>query len=83
MTLYALRELIKVICIEAPDKSSGKRRQGIRGRSDETGSGMTEAMPFLQKAILLSYDPPIPVGRSMKGLLRQNSIPLRAATPRS
>ncbi len=56
MTLHALRELFKGIYIEAPDKSSGKRRQGIRGRSDETGNGMTEAMPFLQKAILLSYD---------------------------
>ena len=27
-----------------------------RGRTDETGNGMTEAMPFLQIAILLSYD---------------------------
>ena len=27
---YALRELVKAICIEAPDKSSGKRHQGIR-----------------------------------------------------
>ena len=30
MTPYALRELVKGIYIEAPDKSSGKRRQGIR-----------------------------------------------------
>ena len=28
-----------------------------RGRTVETGNGMTKAMPFLQKAILLSYDP--------------------------
>lgn len=28
-----------------------------RGRTVETGNGMTIAMPFLQKAILLSYDP--------------------------
>ena len=27
---YALRELVKAIYIEAPDKSSGKRRQNIR-----------------------------------------------------
>jgi len=27
---YALRELVKAIYIEAPDKSSGKRRQGVR-----------------------------------------------------
>ena len=26
---YVLRELVKAIYIEAPDKSSGKRRQGI------------------------------------------------------
>ena len=30
LTPYALRELIKAIYIEAPDKSSGKRRQNIR-----------------------------------------------------
>ena len=29
-TPYALRELVKAIYIEAPDKSSGKRHQGIR-----------------------------------------------------
>ena len=28
-TPYALRELVKAIYIEAPDKSSGKRHQGI------------------------------------------------------
>ena len=30
MTPYTLRELVKDIYIEAPDTSSGKRRQGIR-----------------------------------------------------
>lgn len=30
LTPYALHELVKAIYIEAPDKSSGKRRQGIR-----------------------------------------------------
>ena len=30
LTPYALRELVKGIYIEAPDKSSGKRRQNIR-----------------------------------------------------
>lgn len=30
LTPYALRELVKAIYIEAPDKSSGKRRQNIR-----------------------------------------------------
>jgi hypothetical protein len=29
LTPYALRELVKAIYVEAPDKSSGKRRQGI------------------------------------------------------
>ena len=68
LTPYALRELVKAIYIEAPDKSSGKRRQNIRisydlvgfiplNELDERGNGMTEAMPFLQKTILLSYDP--------------------------
>ena len=30
LTPYALRELVKAIYIEAPGKSSGKRRQNIR-----------------------------------------------------
>lgn len=34
---YALRELVKAIYIEAPDKSSGKRRQGIRISYDLVG----------------------------------------------
>ena len=34
---YALRELVKAIYIEAPDKSSGKRRQGIRIAYDLVG----------------------------------------------
>jgi len=29
LTPYALRELVKAVYVEAPDKSSGKRRQGI------------------------------------------------------
>ena len=37
MTPYALRELVKGIYIEVPDKSSGKRRQGIRISYDLVG----------------------------------------------
>ena len=37
MTPYALRELVKAIYIEAPDKSTGKRRQGIRIAYDLVG----------------------------------------------
>lgn len=37
LTPYALRELVKAIYIEAPDKSSGKRRQGIRIAYDLIG----------------------------------------------
>ena len=37
MTPYALRELVKGIYIKAPDKSSGKRRQGIRISYDLVG----------------------------------------------
>ena len=37
LTPYALRELVKAIYIEAPDKSSGKRRQGIRISYDLVG----------------------------------------------
>ena len=37
MTPYALRELVKGIYIEAPDKSSGKRRQGVRISYDLVG----------------------------------------------
>lgn len=37
MTPYALRELVKGIYIEAPDKSSGNRRQGVRISYDLVG----------------------------------------------
>ena len=37
LTPYALRELVKAIYIEAPDKSSGKRHQGIRISYDFVG----------------------------------------------
>ena len=37
LTPYALRELFKAIYIEAPDKSSGKRHQGIRISYDLVG----------------------------------------------
>ena len=37
LTPYALRELVKAIYIEAPDKSRGKRRQGIRISYDRVG----------------------------------------------
>ena len=37
ITPYALRELVKAIYIEAPDKSSGKRRQNIRISYDLVG----------------------------------------------
>ena len=37
LTPYALRELVKAIYIEAPDKSNGKRRQGIRISYDLVG----------------------------------------------
>ena len=37
VTPYALRELVKGIYIEAPDKSSGKRRQGVRISYDLVG----------------------------------------------
>ena len=37
LTPCALRELVKAIYIEAPDKSSGKRHQGIRISYDLVG----------------------------------------------
>ena len=37
LTPYALRELVKAIYIEAPDRSSGKRRQSIRISYDLVG----------------------------------------------
>ena len=37
LTPYALRELVKAIYIETPDKSSGKRHQGIRISYDLVG----------------------------------------------
>ena len=37
LTPYALRELVKAIYIEAPDKSSGKRRQNVRISYDLVG----------------------------------------------
>ena len=37
LTPYALRELVKAIYIEAPDKSSGKRRQKVHIEYDLVG----------------------------------------------
>ena len=37
LTPYALRELVKAIYIETPDKSSGKRHQGVRISYDFVG----------------------------------------------
>ena len=37
LTPHALRELVKAIYTEAPDKSSGKRHQGIRISYDLVG----------------------------------------------
>ena len=37
LTPYALRELVKGVYIEAPDKSSGKRRKNIRISYDLVG----------------------------------------------
>ena len=37
LTPYALHELVKAVYIEAPDKSSGKRRQNIRISYDLVG----------------------------------------------
>lgn len=37
LTPYALRELVKAIYVEAPDKSSGKRRQAIHISYDLVG----------------------------------------------
>ena len=34
---YALRELVQAIYVEAPDKSSGKRRQSIHIKYDGMG----------------------------------------------
>ena len=42
-------------------RSKGTVSGGVFRRTNETGNDMTEAMPFLQKAILLSYDP-LPFG---------------------
>lgn len=44
LTPYALQELVKAIYIEAPDKSSGKRRQGIRIAYDLIGFIPLEAL---------------------------------------
>ena len=37
LTLYALRELIKAVYVDAPDKSSGKRRQKVHIEYDLVG----------------------------------------------
>ena len=44
MTLYALRELVKGIYVEASDKNSGKRRQGIRISYDLVGFILVEEL---------------------------------------
>ena len=37
LTLYALRELVKAVYVDAPDKSSGKRRQKVHIEYDLVG----------------------------------------------
>ncbi|MBR5365226.1 MAG: DUF4368 domain-containing protein [Clostridia bacterium] len=37
LTPYALRELVKAVYVEAPDKSSGKRKQEIHIEYDLVG----------------------------------------------
>ncbi len=37
LTPYALRELVKAVYVEAPDKSSGKRKQGVHIEYDLVG----------------------------------------------
>ena len=65
LTSYALRELVKAVYVDAPDKSSGKRRQKVHIEYDlvgyipvdellKDGTGMTEIMLF-KKFDLLSY----------------------------
>ena len=44
LTPYALRELVKAIYIEAPGKSSGKRRQNIRISYDLVGFNPVEEL---------------------------------------
>ena len=66
LTPYALRELVKAVYVDAPDKSSGKRRQKVHIEYDlvgyipvdellKAGTGMTEIMPVPRNLILLSY----------------------------
>ena len=45
---YALRELVQAIYVDAPDKSSGKRRQHIHIKYD--GIGFIPLNELLQKA---------------------------------
>ena len=59
MTPYALRELVKASTSKRLTRAAGSADRASaspmtlwalsRGRTDETGNGMTEAMPFLQK----------------------------------
>ena len=62
LTPYALRELVKAVYVEAPDKSSGKRKQKIHISYDLIGfipvdvltksrTGMTEIMPVPRKIV--------------------------------
>ena len=48
LTPYALRELVKAVYVEAPDKSSGKRKQKIHISYDHIGfipaAGMLNAV---------------------------------------
>ena len=37
LTPYALRELVKAVYVDAPDKSSGKRRQKVHIEYDLVG----------------------------------------------
>ena len=68
LTPYALWKLVKAIYIEAPDKSSGKRRQNIHISYDLVGfiplnelmkeeTARPKPCRSYKNTILLSYDP--------------------------
>jgi len=50
LTSYTLRELVKAVCVEAPDKSSGKRKQKIHICFDLSGFILVDILAKAEQA---------------------------------
>ena len=89
LTPYALRELVKAVYVEAPDKSSGKRKQKVHIEYDLVGyipvdelikaeQAWPKSCLFQKIRILLFYDHRALRGAFLFLVKQQSCLPFRA-----